>query len=93
MPACSWSGSIAPSLVNCRRPFERHGITSEIVGTPGRKGFQIEPRRWKIEQTFGCLQRHRRLRNDEASCETSRHMTILASLFMTGMRLERMHQA
>jgi transposase len=74
--------------------LERHGITSEIVGTPGRKGFQIEPRRWKIEQTFGCLQRYRRLRiDDEASCETSRHMTILASLFMTGMRLERMHQA
>jgi transposase len=35
--------------------LERHGITSEIVGTPGRKGFQIEPRRWKIEQTFGAL--------------------------------------
>ena len=50
--------------------------------------------RTRIEQTFGCLQRYRRLRvDDEASTASSRHMTILASLFMTGMRLERMLQA
>jgi putative transposase len=72
----------------------RHGIVPEIVGTLGRKGFRVEPRRWKIEQSFGCLQRYRRLRvDDEMSNETSRHMTVLASLFMTGMRLERMLQA
>jgi transposase len=66
------------------------GITSEVVGTPGRSGLQVEPRRWKAEQTFGCLLRYRRLRvGDEASLETSRHMTALASVFMTGMRPER----
>ena len=38
--------------------------------------------------------RYRRPRvDDEMSNETSRHMTVLASLFMTGMRLERMLQA
>jgi transposase len=74
--------------------LQRHGIAAEIVGTPGRKGFQVEPRRWKVEQTFGCLQRYRRLRvDDEASLDTSRAMTLLASAFMTGMRLERMLQA
>jgi transposase len=68
-----------------------HGIISEVVGTPRRRGFQVEPRRWKVEQTFGCLQRYRRLRvDDEASLETSRHMTLLASVFMIGMPLERM---
>src|SRR5919107_5516138 len=73
--------------------LRRHGIAAEIVGTPGRKGFQVEPRRWKVEQTFGCLQRYRRLRvDDEASLATSRAMTLLASVFMTGMRLERMLQ-
>ena len=73
--------------------LQRHGIASEIVGTPGRKGFQVEPRRWKIEQTFGCLQRYRRLRvDDEASLGTARAMTLLASVFMIGMRLERMLQ-
>ena len=57
----------------------------------GRKGFRIEPRRWKVEQTFGCLQRYRRLRvDDETTHDTSRQMTILASVFMTGMRLQRM---
>ncbi len=69
------------------------GITPEIVGTPGRKGFQVEPRRWKVEPTFGCLPRYRRLRvDDEVSNATSRHMTILASVFTTGRRLERMLQ-
>jgi transposase len=73
--------------------LQRHGITAEIVGTPGRKGFRVEPRRWKIEQTFACLLRYRRLRvDDEASLGTSRAMTLLASVFMTGMRLERMLQ-
>ncbi len=72
-------------------PLARRGIELELVGRKGKAGFAVEPRRWKVEQTFGCLQRYRRLRvDDEASLDTSRAMTILASLFMTGMRLERM---
>jgi putative transposase len=67
-----------------------HGVTVEIVGIKNRRGFQLEPRRWKVERTFGILQRYRRLRvDDEMSCEASRGMTMLASLLMTGMRLER----
>ena len=59
-------------------------------GTPGRRGFPLGKRRWKAEQALGCLQRYRRLRvDDEASCETSRGMAMLAALFTTGMRLER----
>lgn len=78
----------------CGELLARHGIVRELVGTAGRQGFVVEPRRWKIEQTFGCLQRYRRLRvDDEASTDSSRHMTILASLFMTGMRFERMLQS
>ena len=72
---------------------QRRGIIPEIVGTVGREGFVVEPRRWKVEQTFGCLQRYRRPRiDDEASNETPRHMTVLASLSLVGMRLERMLQ-
>jgi putative transposase len=71
--------------------LQTYGIAAELVGTVGRKGFQVEPRRWKVEQTFGCLQRYRRLRvDDETSNETSRAMTVLASLFMTALRLERL---
>ena len=67
------------------------GITVEIVGIRERRGFQVEPRRWKAEQTFGCLLRYRRLRvDDEMSCESSRGMALLVALFMTGMRLERL---
>jgi putative transposase len=78
----------------CGEFLARHGVVQELAGTAGRRGFVVEPRRWKVEQTFGCLQRYRRLRvDDEMSNETSRHMTVLASLFMTGMRLERMLQA
>lgn len=70
--------------------LNRHGIAAEVVGIKDRRGFQLEKRRWKAEQTFGCLQRYRRLRvDDEMSCETSRGMAMLAALFMTGMRLER----
>ena len=74
------------------RDFLRtYGIAAELVGTAGRKGFRVEPRRWKVEQTFGCLLRYRRLRvDDEMSCESSRGMAMLVALFMTGMRLERL---
>jgi transposase len=100
-PPSSWSGSTL--LVWLDRGFagdgpaaflQGHGIVPELVGTPGRRGFRVEPRRWKVEQTFGCLQRYRRLRvDDEASLATSRAMAMLASVFMTGMRLERMLQS
>jgi transposase len=71
--------------------LNRYGIAVEVVGIRNRAGFQLEKRRWKAEQTFGCLQRYRRLRvDDEMSCETSRGMAMLAALFMTGMRLERL---
>lgn len=68
-----------------------HGVTVEIVGIKDRQGFRLEKRRWKAEQTFGCLQRYRRLRvDDEMSCESSRGMAMLVALFMTGMRFERL---
>jgi putative transposase len=71
--------------------LNRYGVIVEVVGIRDREGFRLERRRWKVEQTFGCLQRYRRLRvDDEMSCETSRGMAMLASMFMTGMRLERL---
>jgi len=76
-----------------RAVLQACGVAPEIVGMVGRQGFRVEPRRWKVERTFGCLQRYRRSRvDDETSHQTSRHMTLLASLFMTGMRFERMLQ-
>jgi hypothetical protein len=46
--------------------------------------------RTRVEQTFGCLQRNRRLLVDhEGDTGMSRTMTLLAALFMTGDRFER----
>ena len=71
-------------------PFERHRIALELVGRKDKAGFAIEPRLWKVEQTFGCLQRYRRLLVDhEGGTSMSRTMTLLATLFMTSTRFER----
>ena len=53
-------------------------------------GFVVEPKRWRVEETFGVLGRYRRLQVDhEGSTGMSRTMTLLAALFMTGARFER----
>ena len=71
-------------------PLARHRIDLELVGRRDKTGFAVEPRRWKIEQTLGCLHRYRRLLVDhEGSTAMSRTMTLLAALFMTGARFER----
>jgi transposase len=75
-------------------PLERHGIELELVGRKDKAGFTVEPRRWKVEQTFGCLLRYRRLQVDtEGGTGMSRIMTLLAALFMTGARFERQIRA
>ena len=37
-------------------PLARHRIALELVGRRDKTGFAVEPRRWKIKPTFGCLQ-------------------------------------
>lgn len=71
-------------------PMIRCGIDLELVGRKNKTGFEVEPRRWRIEQTFGVLGCYRRLLVDhEGSTTMSRAMTLLAALFMTGNRFER----
>jgi putative transposase len=71
-------------------PMIRCGIDLELVGRKNKTGFEVEPRRWRVEQTFGVLGRYRRLLVDhEGSTTMSRIMTLLAALFMTGNRFER----
>jgi putative transposase len=68
----------------------RCGIDLELVGRKDKAGFVVEPRRWRIEETFGVLGRYRRLLVDhEGSMTMSRLMTLLAALFTTGNRFER----
>lgn len=71
-------------------PMIRCGIDLELVGRKNKTGFEVEPKRWRIEQTFGVLGRYRRLLVDhEGSTTMSRTMTLLAALFMTANRFER----
>ena len=71
-------------------PMVRCGIELELVGRKGKVGFQVEPKRWRVEETFGVLGRYRRLLVDhEGSTTMSCTMTLLAALFMTANRFER----
>jgi hypothetical protein len=67
--------------------------TSQVIAVDHRRPFEAHfgnVVRARVEQTFGCLQRYRRLLVDhEGSTEMSRTMTLLAALFMTGARFER----
>jgi putative transposase len=70
-------------------PMIRCGIDLELVGRKNKTGFEIEPKRSRIEETFGVLGRYRRLLVDhEGSTAMSRIMTLLAALFMIGSRFE-----
>jgi putative transposase len=71
-------------------PMARCGIDLELVGRKGKTGFEVEPKRWRVEQTLGVLGRYRRLLVDhEGSTVMSRTMLLLAALFMTANRFER----
>jgi putative transposase len=71
-------------------PMARHGVVLELVGRKNKTGFAVEPKRWIAEQTFGDLQRYRRLQvGHEGSTGMARTMALLAALFMTGARFER----
>lgn len=58
------------------------GWKLEIVHRPeGIKGFQVLPRRWVVERTFGWLGRYRRLARDyEHTTLSSETMTYIASV-------------
>jgi transposase len=60
--------------------YEKFRLTVEIVKrSDNTKGFQVLPRRWVIERTFGWLVRHRRLARDyERLTDNSKTMIKIA---------------
>src|SRR3954454_5449996 len=71
-------------------PMTRCGIDLELVGRKGKTGFEVEPKRWRVEQTLGVLGRYRRpLVDHEGGTVMSRTMLLLTALFMTANHLER----
>lgn len=72
-------GAYAQIVEKVRKQF---GWTLEIVRrSDDVKGFQILPRRWVVERTFGWLERYRRLARDyEHTMSSSETMTCIASV-------------
>ena len=75
-------GAYARLIETARRQF---GWRLEVVARPaGTRGFQVLPRRWVVERTFGWLGRYRRLARDyEHTTASSEAMTYLASIRRT----------
>ena len=72
-------GAYAHIIKAVRKQF---GWTLEIVRRLGDvKGFQVLPRRWVVERTFGWLGRYRRLARDyEHTTSSSESMVYIASI-------------
>ena len=63
----------------------------EIVKRPAiRRGFQILPRRWIVERTFGWFNRYRRLSKDYEHLTPSSEVMIQIS--MIHLMLQRLHR-
>jgi len=57
---------------------------------PNQKGFVVQPQRWKVERTFGWMNRYRRLSKDyEYEVEYSESMIYLTSIRLMLKRLTR----
>ena len=67
------------------------GWLLEIVRrNPAVKGFQLLPRRWVVERTFGWFGRYRRLSKDyEFQTDTSENMILIAMIQLMVHRLTR----
>jgi putative transposase len=67
------------------------GWLLEIVRrNQGAKGFQLLPRRWVVERTFGWFGRYRRLSKDyEYQTDTSENMVLIAMIQLMVHRLAR----
>jgi putative transposase len=71
------------------------GWLLEIVRrNQGAKGFQLLPRRWVVERTFGWFGRYRRLSKDyEFQTDTSENMVLIAMIQLMVHRLTRNGQS
>jgi putative transposase len=75
-----WADGAYASIVAVVR--QQFGWVLEIVKrSDDMKGFQVLPRRWVVERTFGWLGRYRRLSRDfEHTVSSSESMVYIASV-------------
>ena len=86
-----YANKIDSSLLSWAK--EKLGLLVEIVKrTDDVKGFQVLPRRWVVERTFGWLVRNRRLARDyERLTATSEAMIKIAMIRLMALRLAGQH--
>jgi len=82
-----WADGAYQGLVEWAR--EELGVVVEIVSKlAGQEGFVPLPKRWRVEQTFGCLGRNRRLARDyEFWPENAESALYIASIHRSLKRL------
>ncbi len=65
-------------------------VLQVVRGAVGKTTFEVEPKRWIVERTFGWLNRYRRLSKDyEELPETSEVLILIA---MTHLMLQRIRK-
>jgi putative transposase len=68
-------------------------VVAVVTRRPGAKGFEVQPRRWLVERTFGWLTRWRRLnRNYEHTLASSRAVVQVALIGIMARRLGKTHK-
>lgn len=83
---CWADGGYAGALVSWAKEI---GLELEIVKKP-KGGFEVLPRRWVVERTFGWLVRNRRLRCDyEATAKSAKAYVLLAMAGVMAKRLRK----
>ncbi len=61
-----------------------------VERSPGTRGFNVQPRRWVVERTFGWLSRSRRLSKDyERKVQTSETLIEMAMIRLLLARFGR----
>ena len=85
----AYAGELIPWLW-ALRPWRN--IRLDMVKRPeGTKGFQLLPKRWMVERTFGWFGRYRRLsKDDEYLTQTSEAMLRVAMIHLMVRRLARL---
>ncbi|MDQ3813543.1 MAG: transposase, partial [Armatimonadota bacterium] len=62
-----------------------------VIKPPDQHGFQVLPKRWKVEQFLGWLNTYRRLSKDyERTTASSQGMIYLVSICLMTRKLARM---
>ena len=73
------------------REWAKEGVEIEWEKLlPPPKGFEVLPRRWVVERTFGWLGPNRRMSKDyERLCETGEALVLVATTRLMANRLVR----